>query len=151
MDPMIFDSIEPIQIPVKIGSEWYVLCEPSEAAVQQYQTAGMAGLQLDLSNVDVSSQKSLKESLRNSIKSIDPTKIGGTRALLVSLCLFHCEYDETTQKVISKGEAVPLNTVQEWPPRIVNPLFTKLKEIGELDKLVTENPSLPVEQNSTTG
>jgi hypothetical protein len=155
MDNLVFDSLKLIQIPVKLEGKWYVLCEGSEAAVKEYQAAGMAGIELDMSNIDVNSQESIKESLKKSIKKFDPSKATSGDTQFLARCLKNCEVkthnnDIDNVTIVSVGEsAFTKEQIDAWSPRVVNPLLAKLKEITELDKAPQSNPFQAAGQKST--
>jgi hypothetical protein len=150
MDNLVFDSLKLIAVPIKLQGKWYALCEGSEAAVKEYQSAGMKGIELDMSKINVSSQESIKESLKKSIKSFDPTKATSGNTALLASCIKNCDYDEKTEEVTNIGEpAFTKEQIDGWSPRVVGPLFEKLKEITELDKAASENPFQAGEQSST--
>lgn len=145
METMQFDSLKLITIPVKLEGKWYALCEASEAAVRAHQGASMSGIELDMTKIDATSQSSIKDSLKNSIKSFDPSKTTASGPLVLSMCLKHGDYDEEAEEFKSIG--APAFTQQEiegWSPKVFNPLLAKLNEISELDKGPKENPFLGV-------
>lgn len=60
-----------------------------------------------------------------------PTRIlkhEGMKALLVSLCLFD-----------DSGKGVPIETVQQWPAKVVDGLFAECSKMNTLNKTVAEN------------
>lgn len=145
-----FDSIDPIATPVRIGSTWYALCEPSDATVRAFRNAGMAGLTMDFSDVDPTSPESIKDSLAKAVKGIDPDKMKSAEAILVAGCLKHCKYDEEAKAITEIGDVAFTSVeVDAWPHRIMRPLFQEAKRIGELDKLVKDNPFQVAGQNTT--
>jgi hypothetical protein len=117
MEPLVFESLEPIEIPVKIASKDYVLREAGEAFASKYQNALMR------------STKVVEGTDGN--KSATVEGISDTEALLVSLCLF--EVGQNNSKV-----SVNVNTIRTWPHRVVKPLFQKAEEISGLGANETE-------------
>lgn len=117
MEPLVFESLEPIEIPVKIAGKDYVLREAGEAFASKYQNALM------------SSTKVVEGTDGN--KSATVQGISDTEALLVSLCLF--EIGQNNSKV-----NVNVNTIRTWPHRVVKPLFQKAEEISGLGANETE-------------
>lgn len=118
MEPLNFDSLEPISFPVKIAGNDYILTEASESAACRYRDAQLKGV-------------NVTESLDGNKKAaVD--KMADTEALLVSLCL--CQ-------VIDGGgtKTVPLETIRSWPHRIVHPIFLKAEEISNLKKVQTKD------------
>ena len=137
-EKMVFDSLEPTVIPVKIGTKWYALQEATEEAAAAYQDALFKGTKITL---DPDSPNGL---------AIDTTQfsiegISGVQSLLVSLCLRECDFDEAKEVIISLGEFVPLSVVKTWPSRVTGPLYERAKLISELDQrgVPTANPIQP--------
>lgn len=103
-DEMVFDSLEPKVVPVRIGGAKYTLREASGDAAVRWRNA-------ILKTTRITDGK--------------PSGIDGmadTEPLLVSLCLF----DEG-------GKNVPITTVRGWPQRVQSALFAKVKEISGLN------------------
>lgn len=151
MDSLVFDSLELITVPVKLGGKWYALCEGSEAAVRAYQTAGMAGFEMDLSKLNATSPESIKESLKDSIKGFDPSKATSGTIPLLAACIKDCEYDEAKEAFTHIGDpCFTVTQIEGWSPRVVGPLFERLKSITELGLVPSANPTQVVGQNSTT-
>lgn len=153
-EPIVFDDAEPIQIPIKLRGKWYALCEANEVATRNFQSAGMAGLDIDLTSIDMSSPQKIKDSLKQSIKGVDLTKLGSSRAVLVGDCLHDCEVEldkeDNFVKFTSIGKSVGREFVEaNISPKVVTELFSKAKEISELDKLPTENPFRSEELSGT--
>lgn len=100
-----FSAVEPIKIPVKIGTNEYLLQEASEDAAARYRNKLAQGMRYSegtLSRID-------------SIADADP--------LLLSCCLYSP----------ADKACVPLKIILQWPSRIVRPLVEKLKQISDLD------------------
>lgn len=104
-DPMTFDEIDLISVPVTIKGEEYVLREATSDAAGKYHDA------------------IIKSTRMSDGKITGSDGLGGVEALLVSLCLFRRKDDS----------AVSLTEVRRWPTRVVKPLFERVKEISELD------------------
>lgn len=118
MEPLNFDSLEPISFPVKIAGIDYILNEASESAACRYRDAQLKGV-------------NVTESLDGNKKAaVD--KMADTEALLVSLCLFQVTENGGTK-------SVPLETIRSWPHRIVHPIFLKAEEISNLKKVQTKD------------
>ena len=102
-------SLDPIEIPVKIGGEDYVLCEAMESQTIAYRDAMMSRMEMS------------RDGKQTKFKSI-----AGVDAYLVSMCLYH----------IGDGTrgSVSVEKIKSWPSRIVKPLYRKIKEISELDE-----------------
>ena len=78
---MVFESLEPVSVPVKIGAEDYVLRQLDEAGNVRYESE-----RLKLSRYDVEQKK---------VVSFDQAGAPALEPLLVQLCLF---------KVLKNGE-----------------------------------------------
>ena len=77
-EKMVFDSLEPIVIPVKLSGKWYALQEATEEAAATYQDALFKGTKIA---IDPNSPNGISvESPEFSLEGIS-----GTQALLVSL------------------------------------------------------------------
>lgn len=109
-DSFVFD-LTPIEIPVVVGQDKYVLREALEDVASKYYNARVYGTKVDDSKVVGL-----------------PEDLGGLQALLVSECLFRLKDDGTPFP-----NPVGRDLVNSWPSRIVKPLFVKAKEISELD------------------
>lgn len=112
-----FDDLTPIEIPVSIKGEKYVLKEPTEGAVCRWRDA------------------QLKASKLTDGKLTSMDGLADTEPLLVSLCIFKIRDLPDGSK---KEVPVELPVVRGWSGRIVKVLFEKLKEIGELEEKDTE-------------
>lgn len=111
LDEMIFNDLTPIEIPVQIANEKYVLCEASGEAAAKYRNHAMS---CTIFNVDG--------------KPAGMKGLGDIQAVLVSLCLFKCVGTGS----VTSLERVSLAFVNKLPERIVKPLFERAKAISEL-------------------
>lgn len=111
MEPLNFDDIALIEIPVKIGSKRYVLREATGDAACKYKNAQMACAKFNADG-----------------KPAGVGNMADTEPLLVSLCLF--EVDDQGQPLKT---SVPLQTVRGWPARIQKALFEKVQAISQLE------------------
>ncbi len=126
-EPMVFDSLELVVVPVKIAGKWYALQEASEEAAARYQDELFKGTKI---NLDPESPNGISlESTQFSLEGVSKV-----HALLVSLCLRECQYDEGKGVIISLGDFVSHDVVKSWPSRVVSPLCEKAKAISELDQ-----------------
>jgi len=108
-EPMVFDSPEPIEIPVTIGAKNYLLKEAPEALYARYLN-------------ELSKASKVSEDANGNRSVIHETTFN-TEAQLVSFCLF--------EKTESGGlKSVDVNAVRSWPHRIVKPLFERAEEIN---------------------
>lgn len=106
-DPISFDDLTPIEIPVKLAGVSYTLREASAGAASKWR------------NFLLRSTKLSKEGKPVSIEGLADSEI-----LLVSLCLFRAD----------TGKPVSTSTVATWPSKIVKVLFEKSKQISGLDE-----------------
>lgn len=112
VEELNFDSLALIEVPVSIAGKKYVLREASEATAAAYRNASIAGAKVE--------DGKLTEM---------PSNLAGVQSLLVARCLFPLD-DEDKARPTSVSQV----TVNNWPARIVKPLFEKTKEISELDE-----------------
>lgn len=114
-DALEFNSSDPIEVPVKIGSDDYVLVEASGEAATKYRDAQIACTVLG-PNGKVKGMKGIAE--------LEP--------MLVSMCL---------HKVVNgvrEPKTVPAERIKSWPARIQKGLFKKAKDISELTEAPDE-------------
>lgn len=116
--PMVFDSLEPITVPVKIAGEDYILKEAGEASASRYLNELMKTTRV------VESADGNKHATMDGISN--------TEALLVSLCLFKLDGKTGATK------NVDINLIRSWPHRIVKPLYERAELISGLKKVETE-------------
>lgn len=107
-DEIRFDDIAPVEVPVTLGDQRYVLREASGEAAERYQAAVLRGARL----------------ADGKVVGMD---LSGVESLLVSLCL-----------VDHEGKPVPLSQVKSWPARIQKALFEKAMDISGLREQETE-------------
>lgn len=123
IESMDFESLELIEVPVKIGDVKYVLHEADEGAAKAYQNARMRGAKLDDGKVSWQ----LTEDL------------AGIPSMMLSLCLFRLtEEGKPFSSPVSLREITGYRegngiVHKGWPARIVKPVFKRLKDISELD------------------
>ena len=119
-DPLYFDDLQPIEVPVKYGNKAYILREASEDAAVKYRNAQARGARFGADG-----------------KPVSVESVADKEPLLVSLCLYHAD-KEGHISVTREGRPdprflVPLQVILTWPPRIVDALFKRLLKISELD------------------
>ena len=110
MTPLSFE-LNVTTVPVTIGGEAYEIREMSGLARDKYQDDVQNRFAFDDKNV--------------------PTRIikhEGMKARLVSLCLYK-----------ANGALVNIETIQEWPSKVVDGLFAECSKLNTLNKTVTEN------------
>lgn len=128
IDPIVFENIALIEVPVQIGDAKYTLREINGSGARQYQNE-------ILENTELEDGKVVR--IRN---------MAGLDALLASLTLFD-----------DKDQLVPISLILTWPPRVISTIAERSREISELDATekdeegnLKENPTLPGEQSPTT-
>jgi hypothetical protein len=123
---MHFDTAEPIEIPVTIGEEAYILREADEAAAAMYKDANLRALQYEQTE-----DKKVKITGNNGTSH--------TRALLVSRCLFQIVKDKEG-KPTDEMERVPLDDIRGWKPEVVRKIFERIVLISKIkDEEETED------------
>lgn len=106
-----FSDLEWVEIPVK-GPDGrdYILREADAGAAAKYNDARISGITLDDG------------------KPVKVDKIGGLEVLLVSLCL----------KAVDK-RPVHAKTLEGWHERVIKKLYSKAREISDLEELATDD------------
>lgn len=121
LDPMVFDSLEYVTVPVTIAGENYELREASGEAKDTYDRLMMSGASFSPSEKRA---------------NINMANLAGAGAVLLSHCLFESK----------SGRAVPLRVINSWPDRIRQPLIERLKEISLIDTASTEEEDEQLEE-----
>lgn len=122
-EPIIFDSIELIQVPVVLQGKRYVLQEPSFFAGCRYRDA-----LINRSKTDDD----------GNIVSYDG--ISDVEIVLVSECLFEDLRDaEDAPPVL--GNKVSKEVIGLWPDRIARKLYAATREIGKVGSTENVNPT----------
>ena len=106
MQSFNFD-LTPVAVSVVIAGETYTLREASEAAAIQWRNANLGAAKL-------------KDG-----KPISFSGMADSAPLLVSLCL-------RKQEDGGIGAPVPLETIRQWPARVVKPLYEWIKDNSDL-------------------
>lgn len=128
MDPIIFNQLDPIQVPVKLGNTWYILLEASGGAAVQYRNAVLRSQRMD----------------DGKLAGFDG--LADAEPFAVSLCLYKAihEGNQADGKPKLKlprdkddnpdpAHLVPEATIRGWNNRVQKVLFERLQEISELD------------------
>lgn len=131
MEPLVFESLEPISIPVTLGEKKYVLKEAPEALYCKYLDALMKAGQV------IERPDGKKEVAAGA-------GIYETESLLVSYCLFEVTENGGLRAVDQKWVA---NTLTH---RIVKPLFKKAEMLCEGTAKMSEE-QLKNSSGATTG
>lgn len=113
-DPMDFDDLKPVEIPVKYRGARYLLLEGTEDAVRQYQNL-----------------------IFKSTKLVDgkPSTVEGfadIESFLLSLCLVSVTVDPKTS--MESRKPVSLADIRKWPHKVIKPLVKRLKQISDLSR-----------------
>lgn len=117
LDPMVFDTLEPVHIQVTIGKQRYYAVEASEAGAVAYRRASMMGARMEGDSVFV-----------GDVAEAEP--------VLVSQCLYRANAEGNLPLVdgrLDDSYRVPLDQVKRWSHAIVGPLFDRIKTISKLD------------------
>jgi hypothetical protein len=109
-------TLAPIQIPVKFRGKNYVLCEPDEGGTCEWKN------------------RNLQEAEYRDGRLYKVGKLADGEPFLVSRCLYHANAEG------QPGNLVSLIEIRSWPPRVVNSLFEKAKEIGDLNDVNPDDP-----------
>jgi hypothetical protein len=108
---LIFDSLDLIEIPVKIAGKDYVLIEADEDKVAKYRNA-------------ISRTYKTKTEGAGEVREMTSEGLADTESYLLSMCLF--------QFFDGKRVSVPKEVIKKWPHRVSGKLFDKLEEISGL-------------------
>ena len=117
-DAMIFNDLTPIQVPIEIRNEKYVLCEATGEAAAKYRNHAMSCTTFNANG-----------------KPTGVKGLGDLQIILVSLCL----YKSIVKGPVTTLERVGLDFVKDLPERIVKPLFERAKAISELGEDTDES------------
>jgi hypothetical protein len=108
---MNFDDIAPIQIPVTIGGNKYLLKEANGDIVCRHRN-------------NVINCSKLEDGKLTAIQGLPDTEFS-----LVQMCLSTVTDDPATN-----GKPVLMSVVRSWKNKVVKELFNKIKEISEMDE-----------------
>jgi hypothetical protein len=120
LEPIIFEDITPIEVPVTYGAKSYILKEAGEGAACRFRDAVLRAHRL----------KDGKLTGMEGIPHVEP--------LLVSMCLYERVNGAKGQQ--SHDVLVSLATINTWKPQFVSKLFKRAKEISGLNEDV-EDPT----------
>lgn len=113
LEPLVFDSLEPIKVPVKIGATEFILTEAS------------AGAGIDYRNRIMRAAKIKPETLGTDGKGIQIESLGdmaSVESLLVSRCLFRKPAGENQTPI-----PICEDDVRAMPGQVVSALFKRIK------------------------
>jgi hypothetical protein len=110
IDPIVWDEVALIEVPVTIGNTKYVLREADVDVACKYKNALMGAVFARESGTGT-------------------TNIADVEPLLVSLCI---SYGNNGAK--DDHTPVPLATVRSWKPALVEKLADRVKKISKLNK-----------------
>lgn len=112
--PMVYEDLAPIQVPVHIGKNKYVLHEATEGATCAYRNAQM---------------RAAKFTAKGELQGVDG--LADVEPLLISLCLCHTD-DGVNAKRRDDGTliTVTLAFVRQLPPQLAKDLFKRIKDIS---------------------
>lgn len=129
---MVFEeTLEPKQVPVKIGGVEYILLEAGAAEAIQYRNAKARAVRMKDGEV------------------VGWEGTADIEAMMVSLCLYNTVPDKREGSFVrvlpTKDDGspnldfrVPLHKVLSFRPSVVASLFRRLQEISELEEVQTE-------------
>lgn len=122
MEPMRFDDLSPIEIPVSIKNTPYILREAGAGAAVAYENAR------------------LKAAKMNDGKLSGFDGMFDADLILLSMCLF--QVDKGTGQIITDNgvpRSTPVQTIRGWLDRVYKPLLVRLKAISpSLEEKETE-------------
>lgn len=123
MEEMIFESIIPIEIPVRIAGVQYVLVEAKGKAAVQWRNMIGKGVRI---STDASGDNPI--AVNEGHATAD--------AYLVSLTLFALisPRPDSPQGTPSTRQLVPMDVILEWPSHIYRSLAQKVKDISRLEE-----------------
>lgn len=110
--PMEFDTLDLIEVPVKIAGVNYVLREAASGAAAEWRNAIIKGA-----------------TFGDEGKVTRMDGVGYSEALLVSKCLFQVLPNNTIC-----NESVIVNIIRTWPAKVVKALFERVKLISDLNE-----------------
>lgn len=123
-DPMVFDNVVPVAVPIQIGDKHYVLVEPERDAINRYKQKQAEGIKL--SDGELSGLSATEES----------------EAELLGSCLFPLLIEEGRGDKVKADKPVGTDFVNRTLNSIVEPLIHRLKVISgikaEEDRLKEE-------------
>lgn len=119
-DQFNFDTLEPVQIPVRYEGRLYLLCDASGGTVARYRNAMLGSAQMQ----------------RNQDQSVKISGMGGladAEFTLLAGCLWYATEGEDGKPVKGK-QTVDEKVLRTWPNRVIEPLATKAKEISLVEE-----------------
>lgn len=121
---LVFDDLEPICVPVRVGPKDYILREASGDAACKWRNA-------------ITRVTRMQDGKVSSVGDI-----ADTEPLLISLCLFEIQRDKDGKPSSDPPVADPKRPVSEkvirtWPHRVQRALFDKARAISELEEKET--------------
>lgn len=116
LEELVFDDLQPIEIPVRIAGKQYVLREASTDAATKYRNAVLKSTRLDRDGHAMSLDGSA---------DVEP--------LLVSMCLF-----EVNDKGETLNRPVNVSVVKTFPSKVTKELYDRVRAISGLGAEDTE-------------
>lgn len=129
--PMEYEDLAPVRVPVRIGSERYVLMDASADAEAKWR------------NFQIRCTK-IRDNQLSGLDGIADSKIQ-----LIHLCLAYANPDGSARMIrVSQGggkaeevpDLVPLSVIRRFPSRIADDLFERAKKISRLDEGAAQTP-----------
>lgn len=112
-DELVFDSLLPVEIPIKAGDKRYFLREADDETASAYHDARQGCLIVQNGTV------------------VGSRGTAHTKRVLVAGCLFDAE-----------GKKVGIDVVKKWPDRIVGQLFNEARRISFIQEDPPERVAL---------
>lgn len=121
-EAMVYDNIIPIEVPVKVGLDSYILLEANGEAVVKWRNMLLKGTKIGTNG---------RPSSIETVAEAEP--------YLVSLCLYYADKSTGSVPLNKDGDPdpkflVPIQRIKKWPNRIQTDLFKRIKEISHLDE-----------------
>lgn len=113
-DAIVWDSLELVEVPVKIAGQDYVLTEASAEETRMWRANNLQAIQM---------RDKGKGKDRESTSTFTP-QIADSHVLLVSLCL--------SKLVDGKKHRVAMDEIRKWPNKLIETLFDRAQEISGL-------------------
>ena len=119
LEPITYDNLEPIRIPVTIGKTQYELRECDESGAIAVKSAALGGVELVT-----------EEGKGNVIRNLGGSSL--INITIVSQCLYE-NIGRATNEIADRWRKVTAERVRALPPKLVRELAKRANEISELD------------------
>ena len=119
LDPIVFTDLAPLQVPVELGGNKFILTEASGNAAVEWKNAIMLATRMEEGKV------------------VGLGELADSEPLLVSKCLYYADKDgglPVRGNQADPSKLVPLNLIRSWPAKVVRKLFQRVQEISLLNE-----------------